>query len=163
MEFKVVFYVIVGVGYLIYNLYRKLNVPPQSQMDMDAGYESDEIEADVPDVKAPQYKSVEDLLREIKQQEQKLARPEQKVNVEKTREMESAANESKSPIPHAAEVVPVPESKPETLIGEIETGKHLDLIHLFDYDQKGSKRKGKSVMNLKQAIIYDAILKRPQF
>ena len=153
MELKVIVYVLAGIGYLVYNLYRKLNVPPQHP-------DSGAIEHDPEEVKAPKYRSVEDLIREIKQQEQEV---EQRVVSRKTNKDvdEVAAPEQQEQANVAVLSVPL-RSKENPKIGQIKRPKHLDSIHLFDYNKKQSKRKSVNGFNLRNAIIYDAILKRPQ-
>lgn len=159
MEFKVVMYVLVGLGYLVYNLYRKLNLPPQEQQSDGQTENADRIG----EVKAPKYRSVEELIQEIRNQESQ--QREDPTAVKESIPSKEDRPISEEQLGHKKEEPLVVASSykkgVKTKLSEFGRPNHLDSIHLFDYDKKQSGKKKRRSINLRNAVVYDAILRRP--
>lgn len=161
-------YVVIGIGYVIYNLYKKLNVPPGSAKDQNEASESEIQEDSDGEVRAPVFKSAQEIIEEIRQQSKGSAQtPEfnKEYAVESaTSDLDKAAKEEEL---ETAKLLKEQQRLLDIINKEgrrnIEKTNHLDSIHLFDYDKDKKLDRKKRKINVRQAMIYDVIFNRPKY
>ena len=164
MEFKVIMYVLIGIGYVVYNLYKKLNVPPPSKKEQDYS-DSDEIEREV---KAPVFKSAQEIIEEIRQQNKSASgtsTPEEKAVKERQppvfdEGVQNGEEETAKLLKEQERLLAIANREGR---GKKEKTNHLDSIHLFDYDKDKKLSRKKRKIDLKQAMIYDVVFNRPRY
>lgn len=175
---KVIIYLIIGIGYVIYNYYKKLNVPksnsddysstpiPTSQSEqnqnppIDKPYHKDqERKNDSPS------KSLEELLREF---DTNTYDSEKKV-IDHQQDYDKKINKDYS-YKEEGEIAynneglgKLDDSITELDLSEKEVGVNEISTYEYDYDNHNNSKKNNHKIDLKKAIVYDAILKRPQF
>jgi hypothetical protein len=166
---KVIIYLIIGVGYLIFNFYKKLNVPKEPTKTPPPRPQGQQQPRNTP--QQEQQKSIEDILKELTREDDDVfTKPEEKPitqeefidtpppryeSVERGYEdieRKNRIEEQEALLRKAEKAEKKAQKKSQYEIGQISD---------FRYDEEVKKKK-KLQFNLKEAVKQRAILDRPK-
>lgn len=171
---KVIIYLIIGIGYVIYNYYKKLNVPKSSggdtyvpKPDSTPRHSSpidDQYNKEQEKKSYSPSKSLEELLREFDtntyDSEKKVIDHQQdydkKINKDYSYEEEGEIAYNNEGLGK------LDDSITELDLSESEVGVKEISSYEYDYDENVKAKKNIKI-DLKKAIIYDAILNKPKY
>lgn len=153
MEPKVIMYIVIGVGYFIYNIYKKINAPQveskTDEYEEDGGFES---EAQPQSTGGSSYKTIDDIISDLNNH--------------------GHIQSKKEPVHAVKEVVENPERTLSELRQEKEEVERkqreviLNNASVFNtsHPENGKKSKKRKVkFDLRKAVLYRAVLERPKY
>ena len=155
MEFKVVMYVVIGVGYFLYNLYKKTKSPPVKKSEVDDS--EDELEdvdpgdRSVEGIRQQSYQTIDDIVRDLRQQGHvRSSENQQEVFKSDNKEADDTfdtQNESGAPSNTSVKSTDEIPVKPS----------------VQDSGYKPRTRKKRVRFDLRKAVLYRAVMERPKY
>lgn len=185
-DFRIILYVVGGIAYFIFTQYKKLNVKknqqgaprPKSRPRPRPNYQSKSGQP-VPQKERPVQpkasKTIEDILRELQGQgtvkhemppaEEIIIEPEFNEGVDNAEAFESDEGVNTIAERLRRERDERVKEQQQKLEFSDDTDQEVEIgtIEEFDFKQKKKKSSSRKRFDLRKAIIYDAILKRPEY
>ena len=155
MEFKVVMYVVIGVGYFLYNLYKKTKSPPVKKSEVD--YSEDELEdmdpgdRSVEGIRQQSYQTIDDIVMDLSQQGHvRSAEKQQEVFKGDNKEADDAFKTQN-------------ESGASSNISVKSTDDTQVKSSVQDNGYKPRTRRKRVSFDLRKAVLYRAVMERPKY
>jgi uncharacterized membrane protein YebE (DUF533 family) len=153
MEPKVILYIVVGIGYFIYNIYKKVKAPQventkSKHAEEPVNYSEDSSQGD-----QGGYKTIDDIISDLNSHGHVKSKEKQKASTEVQERGQPSANIARE-IEREYEDV---KSQRKSMSSQVNTAKK----------SKPSKRvvskKKKVKFDLRKAVLYRSVLERPKF
>ncbi len=155
MEFKVVMYVVIGVGYFLYNLYKKTKSPPVKKSEVD--YSEDELEdmdpgdRSVEGIRQQSYQTIDDIVMDLSQQGHvRSAEKQQEVFKSDNKEADDTFDTQD-------------ESGASSNISVKSTDDTQVKYSVQDNGYKPRTRRKRVSFDLRKAVLYRAVMERPKY
>jgi hypothetical protein len=155
MEFKVILYIVIGVGYFIYNIYKKVNAPQKKSKSVE--YEQEEYHPE-PANTGGGYKTIDDIINDLNAK----GNASSKITGSNERVINEGVDNPERTLREIRE-----EKEEIERIQKVEEQRQREMSASFIASEarkaKRAKTQKKVKFDLRKAVLYRAVLERPKF
>lgn len=155
MSVKIIIYIVVGIGYFVYNIYKKTNAAKPAVQPDDYLDEEEEVYEPETSSASGSYKTIEDIINDLNDKGQAKVQPV----------VERAVNEGVDNPERTLKEVREEREEVERIQREFELRRKAALKKVQGkvHGKVRDSRRRKSTFNLRKAVLYRAVMERPKF